>query len=127
VRILLDTHALLWWLTDHKQLGSKAKAIIADGYNDVFISAASTWEIAIKKMTGLVNTPDDMENVIISEGFKPLAINHFHTQHAGALSLYHNDLFDRMLIAQAQIEGLQVITNNPQFPQYKVRVIDALT
>ncbi len=124
-RLLLDTHVLLWWLIDHPSLGSKTKAHISNPGNEIWVSAASTWEISIKKSIGKLRAPDDMESIIESEGFLPLPISLFHGQQAGSLPHYHKDPFDRMLIAQAQAEGLTLVTKDSQFPQYGIRLLDA--
>ncbi|CUY72599.1 PIN domain [Serratia marcescens] len=108
-RLLLDTHALLWWLIDDACLGANAKRQIADPGNAVYVSAASIWEISIKQVLGKLALPMDA----------------FHCQQAGQLPPYHQDPFDRMLIAQAQAEGLTLISADAVFPQYGVRVADA--
>ncbi|WP_440903782.1 type II toxin-antitoxin system VapC family toxin [Catenovulum sp. SX2] len=124
-RILLDTHALLWWLTDDQNLGVKAREIIADPRNQVFVSTASTWEISIKRALGKLKAPEDMDSLIEDEGFLPLPISLYHGDQAGLLPEHHKDPFDRMLIAQAQAEGLTIITCDEKFPPYKIRLIDA--
>lgn len=124
-RLLLDTHALLWWLAGDARLGAKATELIAEGRNEVFVSAASAWEIAIKKALGKLTAPDDLEAVVEDEGFTSLPISLFHGERAGALPPLHRDPFARMLVAQAQAEGLDVVSADPHIPQYGVRTIDA--
>ncbi len=124
-RILLDTHALLWWLSGDIRLGQDSIEIIASQDNDIFVSAVSVWEIAIKKKKGLLEAPDDFDAIIIKEGFKHLPITAYHAQQAGELELHHKDPFDRMLVAQAQAEGLIFMTNDIEIPKYNVKVINA--
>ncbi|TDX27600.1 PIN domain nuclease of toxin-antitoxin system [Modicisalibacter xianhensis] len=124
-RLLLDTHAFLWWLADDPKLGSRARELIADSQNRVFVSAASIWEISIKKQLGKLEAPDDMERILEEEGFLPLAIEPFHGEQAGNLPMHHRDPFDRMLIAQAQAEGLTLVTADNAFPPYGIRLVSA--
>lgn len=124
-RLLLDTHVLLWWLADHPALGEKARGLISDPRNDVYVSAASTWEISIKKALGKLNAPLGMASIIQDEGFSSLAISLFHGEQAALLPEHHKDPFDRMLIAQAQAEGLEVVTSDEKFSAYGVRLVGA--
>jgi PIN domain nuclease of toxin-antitoxin system len=124
-RILLDTHALIWWLNGDSKLGSNAKAHIASSTNDVYVSAATVWEISIKQQMNKLNAPEDIESVVEKAGFLPLAMSLFHGQQAGKLPLHHKDPFDRLLIAQAQAEGLVILTKDEHFPRYGVRLINA--
>lgn len=125
-RLLLDTHVFLWWLNDDSQLGEKARAAILDERNQVFVSAASGWEIAIKKAIGSLEAPDNLDALVEDEGFSHLPITFFHGEQAGALPAHHKDPFDRMLVAQAQAEGLIVVTKDPEIKKYGVRVMEAL-
>lgn len=124
-RLLLDTHVLLWWLSDDPQLGRRTRRAIGDARNQVYISAASVWEIAIKKSLGKLTAPDDMDAIVDDEGFDQLPITLFHAEQAGMLPEYHKDPFDRMLIAQAQAEGLVVVTSDEKITRYGVRTMDA--
>jgi PIN domain nuclease of toxin-antitoxin system len=124
-RLLLDTHALLWWLADDARLGADARALIADGNNQVFASAASAWEISVKKALGKLDAPDDLDAIVASEGFEKLAISFFHGEQAGALPSLHRDPFDRMLVAQAQAEGLELITADEQISPYGIKTVSA--
>ena len=124
-RYLLDTHVLLWWLSDDPQLGQTTRQVIADPRNDVYISAASTWEISIKRSLGKLSAPGDMDNIIDDEGFDKLPITLFHGDQAGMLPEHHKDPFDRMLIAQAQSEGLVIVTNDEKIIRYGIRIMDA--
>ncbi len=120
---LLDTHVLLWWLTDHPRLGASARKSIADGRNEVFVSAASSWEISIKRRLGKLRAPVDLESRVVAEGFRLLPISFRHAEQAGALPLLHSDSFDRMLVAQAETENLVLITSDQQIMRYDLRII----
>lgn len=124
-RLLLDTHVLLWWLSDDSHLGEETKRAISNPRNQVYISAASTWEIAIKKTIGKLSAPDDMDGIVEDEGFDKLPITLFHGEQAGYLPGHHKDPFDRMLIAQAQSEGLIIVTSDEKITQYNIRTMDA--
>ncbi|MGV6807163.1 MAG: type II toxin-antitoxin system VapC family toxin, partial [bacterium] len=103
-RLLLDSHVFLWWLSD-ESLSTDAKSLIADERNQVFVSAATVWEISIKRALGKLQAPEDLQRIVEEEGFTPLPISLFHSEQAGKLPPIHRDPFDRMLIAQAQAEG----------------------
>jgi len=124
-KILIDTHILLWWLADDNSLGPSSKKLMADPQNEVFVSGATSWEIAIKKKKGLLEAPDNIDSIVEEEGFSKLAISLFHGELAGSLEEIHRDPFDRMLIAQAQSEGLELLTVDGIIPKYGIRVIDA--
>jgi len=124
-RVLLDTHALLWWLADHKALGKSAREIISNERNTIYVSAATTWEISIKKAKGLLSAPDDIDGIMDEEGFESLPVTLFHGERAGELPEIHRDPFDRMLVAQAQAEGLEILTKDAEIPEYGIKVIDA--
>lgn len=124
-RLLLDTHVLLWWLGGDPRLGPQAVAVIADPHNEVYVSAASTWEISIKVAIGKLQVPDNMSSIIDEEGFSPLPISPYHGDQAGQLPEYHKDPFDRMLVAQAQAEGLILMTQDQAVMQYPVRTMAA--
>lgn len=124
-RLLLDTHALLWWLDDARQLGPRARRVIGDTRNEVYVSAVSGWEIAIKRERGKLDAPEDLGSLIEDEGFSPLPVTFFHGEQAGALPRHHADPFDRMLIAQARTEGLAIVTEDARMPQYGVAIVRA--
>ncbi|AMV71134.1 type II toxin-antitoxin system VapC family toxin [Desulfuromonas carbonis] len=121
-RFLLDTHVLLWWLDDAPRLGPRCKELIADQRNEVFVSAATTWEISIKKALGKLEAPEDIDSIVEDEGFSKLPISLYHGQLAGSLPVFHRDPFDRMLIAQAQSEGLTLVTSDENMGLYKLRL-----
>ena len=124
-RILIDTHVLIWWLEGSKKLGQSAKAHITNGHNEIYVSAASVWEMSIKQQLGKLTAPDDLDAIVEQAGFSKLSISLFHAQQAGKLPPHHKDPFDRMLIAQAQAEGLQLITQDEHFPKYGINLINA--
>ena len=124
MRLLLDTRALLWWLAD-EELAPEARARIADPANEVSVSAASAWEISIKKALRKLAAPDDLEQQILASDFMPLAIGISHATTAGQLPRHHDDPFDRMLIAQAQVEQLTIVTRDKRFGDYDVAVVPA--
>ena len=122
-RILLDSCVWLWWLDDNPALGQQAKALISDGRNQVFISAATVWEIAIKRQKGNLQIDGDLQNLVLEDGFIALNMDLFHAQQAAMLPPIHQDPFDRMLIAQAQAEGLELMTADTLIPKYGINVI----
>lgn len=124
MRLLLDTHALLWWLAD-EGLSAQARDAVADPANLVVVSAASAWEISIKKALGKLAAPDDLEHQVDAGGFSPLPISIAHAIAAGQLPRHHEDPFDRMLIAQAFAEGLTVVTRDKRFEDYGVALLPA--
>ena len=123
-RYLLDTHIFLWWLSGNSSLGPRAREVISNGMNDVYVSAATTWEISIKKALGKLKSPDDMDAIVEEERFLKLPISLYHGQIAGSLPPHHRDPFDRMLIAQAQAEGLILVTSDKMFAKYGVNTFD---
>lgn len=124
-RFLLDTHALLWTLTEPRKLSTLARAALEDAQNDVFVSPVSVWEIAVKRALGKLQAPDNLEASIKEQGFTPLSLTFFHAEQAGALPPHHGDPFDRMLVAQAQAEGLILVTRDARLPLYGVRTMAA--
>ena len=127
MRLLLDTHALLWTFDDPAQLHGQVLDAIADERNDVFVSAASAWEIAIKRALGKLAAPVDIEAGVGRQGFSTLNVTFRHTQVAGALPRHHADPFDRMLIAQAQAqsESLTLVTRDAHIGMYAVETLAA--
>jgi PIN domain nuclease of toxin-antitoxin system len=125
VRLLLDTHAFLWWLAGHPSLSKRARTEIDSSGSDVFVSAASAWEIATKYRLGKLPEADlvalDVASTIESQQFTPLAVSIRHGQAAGALPGSHRDPFDRMLVAQAMLEDLTLVSNERVFDLYGVK------
>jgi PIN domain nuclease of toxin-antitoxin system len=125
MRLLIDTHALLWWLADDPALSTSARKHLARAGNTIFVSSASAWEIATKFRIGKL--PDagdllaDFAGYLSRERFESLAISTDHAVRAGLLPGPHKDPFDRMLIAQAQAENLPILSNDGAFDSYSVR------
>ena len=124
-RLLLDTHALVWWVSDDSRLNTRAHAAIGDPRNDIFVSAISAWEIAVKTAKGRMEAPDNLAAVVEEKGFAHLPLTFHHAEHAAQLPMVHRDPFDRFLIAQAQIEGLTIVTRDARIPLYGVRTMPA--
>jgi PIN domain nuclease of toxin-antitoxin system len=129
VTILLDTHAWIWMTTAPERFSRKARSYVTDDSNEFWLSAASAWEISIKWALGklvLPSLPSQFvpEQLAITKTY-PLAIQHSHALRVADLPRIHNDPFDRMLIAQAQIERVPILTGDPQFKPYKVDLISA--
>ncbi len=123
MRYLVDTHVLLWALAADPRLSAGVRRAIRDPANDVFVSAASAWEIAIKRSLGKLQAPDDLEEQLDRARFSALPITIQHALVAGALGRHHGDPFDRVLIAQALVEHLTVVTRDPRFEPYGVPVL----
>ena len=123
MRLLLDTHALLWWLADDVRLGERARRVIAAPENDVYVSAASAWEIAIKAGLGKVSAPNDLAEQIDASAFFALPIDVVHALEVRQLPEHHRDPFDRLLVAQARLEGLTLVTADPRISRYDVPVL----
>jgi PIN domain nuclease of toxin-antitoxin system len=125
VRLLLDTHALIWWLAGDPMLSAIAKAAVGDSDNDVFVSAASAWEITTKYRIGKLSQAAalayNVSGALAGQGFLELPITVQHGQTAGNLPGPHRDPFDRMLIAQATLSDLVLVSNEPVFDRYGVR------
>jgi PIN domain nuclease of toxin-antitoxin system len=124
VRLLLDTHALLWWLAGDGRLSRKARAAVSNADQLIFVSAASAWEITTKyrigKLAGAGIVARDVASAVASQAFSPLAITLVHAQRAGSLLGTHRDPLDRMLIAQSQLENLTLVSNEKIFDDYGV-------
>ena len=120
--LLLDTHVLLWWLTDADRLPEHMRTAVADAANEVFVSAASAWELSIKAALGKVTIPDGLREELEQQDFKELAVTLEDGLAAGALPRHHDDPFDRMLIAQAARRDLLLLTVDRRFADYAVRL-----
>ena len=110
MRLLLDTHAFLWWCGDDPRLGDVERLAIRDGANEVFLSAASVWEMAIKQALGRLQVPERASAAVARLGFESLPIAFAHAEAAAVLPPLHRDPFDRLLVAQARTEGLTLVT-----------------
>jgi PIN domain nuclease of toxin-antitoxin system len=124
MRAMLDTHAFLWWVMDNPRLSATARQILEDGGNAILFSAACGWEIAIKARLGKLILPPDPRSYVTDQiarnGFEPLPITLAHALHVWTLPDHHRDPFDRMLIAQSQLTGLPLITDDPLIRRYGV-------
>ena len=125
MRLLLDTHAFIWWVGGERDLGQRAREAITDPANAVYVSAATAWEIAIKRAKGTLEAPTDVRPAIASSRFTELPIDAGHAVAAGALPAHHRDPFDRMLVAQAQLESMSLVTADPVLAQYEVEIVSA--
>lgn len=123
MQLLLDTHALIWWLSNDPTLSSQAYKAIANPDNLVFVSAASAWEIAIKKSLSKLEAPDDLAQQVKRKRFQPLSISIEQALLVEKLPLYHQDPFDRLLIAQAQHLKLTIVTRDRKFNAYDINLI----
>lgn len=121
-RLLLDTHIFLWWRGEPARLAPDVRSIIATT-DIVFVSAASAWEAAIKVSLGRLELPDTMESGVLASGFEKLLITFSHAERVAGLPPHHRDPFDRMLVAQAQAEGLTLITHDRLLEPYDVEIL----
>ena len=120
--LLLDTRVLLWWLGDDERLPTRMREAVADGENEVLVSAASAWEVSIKAALGKLTVPEGLRAELREQGFTELPVTVEDGLAAGALPRHHDDPFDRMLIAQAARRGLQLLTVDRRFGDYDVRI-----
>lgn len=124
MRVLLDTHALLWWFTDDDRLSKTARDVIGDNANSVFVSAASAWEIATKQRLGKLDAVPEAvgrySELVAANGFEHLPMTHLHSLRAGGYDTAHRDPFDRMLAAQGELERLPLVSQDPAFTVFGV-------
>ncbi len=125
MNLLLDTHAFLWWLQDNRNLGRESRAAIVDPDNRVFVSAATAWEIAVKRSSGRLEAPGDVGEWIETNGFDALPIEVAHAVASAELPKHHADPFDRLLIAQAVLEGFVLMARDDEIDKYDVEILDA--
>jgi PIN domain nuclease of toxin-antitoxin system len=127
MRVLLDTHAFLWWIVDDPRMSARASEVIVDGRNDLLFSVASGWEIAIKAGLGRIELPTPMERFLVGQlrenRIEVLPIQMTHALHVYALPHHHRDPFDRMLVAQAQVERLPILSADGRIAKYEVEVL----
>lgn len=127
MKLLLDTHALLWWWGADARLSKRATKAMADEANSVLVSAASAWEIATKfrigKLPGAQTAIDQFEMLLVADGFEHLAINARHALRAGSFDVNHRDPFDRMLAAQALAEGATLVTDDAVMKLFRVKCL----
>lgn len=124
MKLLLDTHALLWWLADDAQLGTRARGMIEEPGNDVLVSVVSLWEIVVKMRVGKLEADiEDVATAVRQNGFALLDIGVAHLRRAADLPMHHRDPFDHLLIAQAGVEGATFVSEDRHTPKYPVRFI----
>lgn len=123
MKLLLDTHTLIWFLDGDDRLGQTAKRHLADDSNRVLLSAAVVWEISIKRSLGKLAFPDDYVERLLGEGVQSLPISVAHAAKVERLPWHHRDPFDRMLVAQASVEGAAVVTRDKALAPYDVTLI----
>ena len=127
MKLLLDTHVLLWWLIDDPQLSAIARTAIADASTPVFVSAVCALEIATKHRLGKLGEADEViahyDELIAAAGFQHLPIAHFHCLRAGTYPCAHRDPFDRLLAAQSELEDLTLVTRDPAFGEFGTRTL----
>jgi PIN domain nuclease of toxin-antitoxin system len=121
-RLLLDTHVFLWWRGEPSRLTAEARSRVATA-DIAFVSAASAWEATIKASLGRLELPDTFEAGVVASGFEKLLITFAHAELAAALPAHHRDPFDRMLVAQAQAEGLTLVTHDRLLEPYDVEIL----
>ena len=125
MKLLLDTHAFLWWLGNDARLGPRARAAIADPEHLVFVSAASAWEIAVKRVNGKLEAPGDITSWIAGNDFVELRIDVQHAVAAAELPPHHSDPFDRLLIAQARQEQMTLVADDAEMKKYDADLLPA--
>lgn len=120
---LLDTHALLWWLAEPDALAPEARAIIRDAGTAIFFSAAGAWEMAIKRALGRLSFPPDLAEMLDANAIEVLPITLAHALAVGDLPHHHRDPFDRIMVAQAKVEGLALVTRDPLMRVYDIALV----
>ena len=120
MRLLLDTHAALWWLADDERLGPNAVEYLTAGANEVLLSAAVVWEVAIKRALGKLDVPDDFAPTLLGAGAVGLPVTLQHASAVAELPAHHLDPFDRMLIAQARLENAVLVSHDQALSAYGV-------
>ena len=125
MNLLLDTHVLLWWLNGDDTLSEMSQEAIADSKNLVFISAVTVWEIRIKEALKKLKIPENFKSVLAEQPFDLLNITHEHAHAIKDLPAYHSDPFDRMLIAQAKVEGFTLVTRDVHLKKYRIPILAA--
>lgn len=124
MRLLIDSHVALWWLAADPALGASSRSQLTSA-DEVFFSVVTPWELGIKRALGKLSFPDGLTDALVASGMSVLPITARHAEHAPTLPNHHADPFDRMLIAQAQIETLHLMSADRQLRPYEVTLIDA--
>ncbi|MEW5762516.1 MAG: type II toxin-antitoxin system VapC family toxin [Bacillota bacterium] len=127
MRVLLDTHVFLWWITDDERLSPRAREVMVEGRNTLVLSAASGWEMAVKAQLGRLSVAGDFASFLSEQlalnGIDTLPVTMAHALHVFELPAHHRDPFDRLLVAQALLEGMPIVTADPEIARYPVEVI----
>lgn len=127
MRVLLDTHVFLWWITDDERLSPRAREVMVEGRNTLVLSAASGWEMAVKARLGRLSVAGDFASFLSEQlalnGIDTLPVTMAHALHVFELPAHHRDPFDRLLVAQALLEGMPIVTADPEIARYPVEVI----
>jgi PIN domain nuclease of toxin-antitoxin system len=123
VKLLLDTHAALWWLADDARIGPDAERQVSDETNRVLLSAVVIWEVAIKRSLGRLQAPTDLASTLLAAGAQALAVTLDHAAAVEALPWHHRDPFDRLLVAQALTEGAAIVSQDDRLRPYGVPVV----
>lgn len=123
MKLLLDTHAALWWLADDDRLGPEAERELSDETNRVLLSAAVVWEVAIKRSLGKLQAPADLAPTLLAAGAQPVAITLDHAAAVEELPWHHRDPFDRLLVAQARTEGAAIVSQDDRMRPYGVSLV----
>ncbi len=123
MKLLLDTHAALWWLADDERLGQDATRYLNDDSNRVLLSAAVVWEVAIKRSLGKLQAPVDLASTLIAAGVQSLPITLDHAAAVAVLPWHHRDPFDRMLVAQAIAENATIVSRDARLQKYDVPLV----
>lgn len=123
MKLILDTHAALWWLSDDARLGDEAVRQIGDPTNLVFLSAAVVWEVAIKRSLGKLDVPDGFAPTLLEAGAQPLAVRLDHAAAVEELPWHHRDPFDRLLVAQTAVESATLVSGDEALQRYGVPVV----
>ena len=125
MNLLLDTHTVIWFLENNPTLSKEALEAIQDENNIIFVSAVTAWEITVKKAIGKLKAPDNLQEELESHYFEPLSITMKHCLEVGNLPPYHQDPFDRLLIAQSKVESLTLVTRDSKIHEYNIKCIKA--
>ena len=123
MKLLLDTHAALWWLSDDRRLGSTSADLLDDASNEVLLSAAVVWEVVIKRSLGKLQVPDGLASTLMGAGVNALPITIAHAEATAQLDWHHRDPFDRMLVAQARVEQAVLVSNDQALLPYGVPLV----
>jgi len=123
VRVLLDTHAVVWALSDDPRLSPTARRVVEDAGTEVFVSVVSAWEMSVKQALGKLSVPDDLESVLVDAGFLQRLVRFSDCRRLTALPAIHRDPFDRMLVSQALEDGIPIVTRDESIARYPLQTI----